>query len=158
MCPDDTGYFFQIFIFNYFELCPKVQILTFFNFPEHSFRGDILRISPWTLITSHLYPLPYDLYFNIQTIVPTLWYITFYLYFSMTPMNNNKLLIMFYWVPMITTGELFLIFILYGTHQTRTENCKQIIFHDVVSWKKWKKCSTILVVGPGGRVPGHTTV
>ena len=51
-----------------------------------------------------------------------------------------------YCVPMITTGELFQFFIFYGTHQTRTENCKQIIFHDVVSWKKWKKCSTILVV------------
>ena len=27
-----TGYFFQIFIFNCFELCSKVQILTFLIF------------------------------------------------------------------------------------------------------------------------------
>ena len=51
-----------------------------------------------------------------------------------------------YCVPMITTGELFQNFIFYATHQIRTKNCKKIIFHEVVSWKKVKKRSTILVV------------
>ena len=36
---------FFILTFNNFELRSKI---VFFNFPEHSFRGDILRISPWT--------------------------------------------------------------------------------------------------------------
>ena len=117
---------------------PKFKYWLFLIFLNIRSGGDILRISPWTLITSHPYPLPYDLYFNIQTIVPTLWYITFYLYFSMTPMNNNKLLIMFYWVPMITTGELFQFFIFYGTHQTRTENCKKLFFMTYCHDKNWK--------------------
>ncbi len=38
-------YCFYFDFLNYFELRSKI---VFFNFPEHSFRGDILRISPWT--------------------------------------------------------------------------------------------------------------
>ncbi len=42
--------------FNHFELRSKFDFLIvlnfvqicLYNFPEHSFRGDILRISPWT--------------------------------------------------------------------------------------------------------------
>ncbi len=44
-------------------------------------------------------------------------------------MNHNKLFIMFYWIPMITTGAIFQIFHFYATHQTRTKNCGKFIFH-----------------------------
>ena len=105
------------------------------------------------MITSHPYPLPYDLYFNIQTIVPTLWYITFYLYFSMTPMNNNKLLIIFYWVMMITTGELFQFFILYASHQIQTKNCKKNYF----SWRIVMEKIKIMFWHSSSNTPNGTT-
>ncbi len=55
------------------------KFFDFFNFPEHSFKGNILRMSPLDLI-----------------IISHTKYITFYSSFSMTPMNHNKLSIMFY--------------------------------------------------------------
>ncbi len=74
------------------------------------------------------------------------WSHNILLIFSMISLNHNKLLIMFYWVPMITMGELFKFFISYGKWWVRNFFCGKFIFHVVFQRKKKMKCSTILVV------------
>ena len=64
----------------------------------------------------------------------------------MTTMYQNKLFILMYCIPMITTGCCFQIFIFYDSHRTRRNFCEKFIFHVELQREILKKCSATLVV------------